>query len=182
MSDIDILQEMIKDTAKVAPVENIYGKRKVALTEPQQSNSSVDISGLPDNAIAIKADAFMSPDTVFSGSKGECKRADFVIIADANGKKIIICIEMKATRKLEWEIIQQLKGAQCFISYCREIGRKFWNKGDFLNGYEYRFVSISHISINKKKTRIDRQRGVHNRPERMLKIHRPRRLQFNQLA
>lgn len=181
MSDIDILHKLIKDTAKVSLVDN-YGKKQVILTEPQHSKSSVPISGLPDNVIVIKADAFKSPDTVFAGSMGECKRADFVIAADAGNTKIILCIEMKATRKDRWKIVQQLKGAQCFVSYCREIGRTFWNRQDFLDGYKYRFVSIGHTGIPKRKTRIDREPGVNDKPERMLKIHSPSRLHFNHLA
>jgi hypothetical protein len=181
MSDIDIFHKLIKDSAKVPLVDN-YGKKQVILTEPQHSNSSVTISGLPDNVIVIKADAFKSPDTVFAGSMGECKRADFVIAADANKKKVILCIEFKAWRKDRWKIVQQLKGAQCFVSYCREIGRTFWNRRDFLEGYEYRFVSIGHTGIPKRKTRIERKSGVHDRPDRMLKINSPGRLHFNHLA
>ncbi len=181
MSDIDIFHKLIKDTAKVSPVDN-YGKKQVILTEPQHSKSSVTISGLPDNVIVIKADAFRSPDTVFAGSMGECKRADFVIAADANNKKVILCIEMKATKEGRGKIVQQLKGAQCFVSYCREIGRIFWDRRDFLNGYKYRFISIGHTGISKRKTRIDRESGVHDHPGKMMKIDSPSRLQFNHLA
>jgi hypothetical protein len=181
MHDIGIFHEMIKDSAKVSLSDN-YGKKKVTLIESQNSKSSVTIYGLPDNVIVIKADTFKSPDTIFAGSQGECKRADFVIIADAFDKKVILCIEMKATKKLEWEVVQQLKGAKCFVAYCREIGRMFWKQRDFLKNYEYRFVSITHTRIAKGKTRITRQSGVHDRPDRMLKIKSPYHLQFNHLA
>lgn len=137
---------------------------------------------MPDNAVVIKADAFKSPDTVFNGSHGECKRADFVIVADAGNKKFILCIEMKATKGSEKEIVQQLTGAQCFVAYCRAIGQSFWNLRNFLDGYEYRFVSVGHINIPKKNTRIIRQTGVHNRPDKMLKIDWPHYLQFNHLT
>ncbi len=131
MPDLDILRQMIKDDAKISLSDN-YGKWKVELTEPQHSDSSVCICGLPDDAVVIKADAFKSPDMVFNGSKGECKRADFVIVAAAANKKVILCIEMKATKGSEKEIIQQLKGAQCFVAYCQEVGKVFWNHETFL--------------------------------------------------
>jgi len=47
-------------------------------------------------SLSSKADAFKSPGAVFQDSRGECKRADFVIIADGIHKKTILCIEMKA--------------------------------------------------------------------------------------
>jgi hypothetical protein len=181
MSDIDILHQMIKDEATLA-LEERNNKKQVTLTEPQFTDVSVTIFGMPDKAIAIKADAFKSPNSVFNGSRGECKRADFVIVADTEGKKVIICIEMKATRDSEKEIIQQLEGAQCFVAYCQEIGKVFWKQDDFLKGYSYRFISINHISMPKRKTRAIRQSGIHDRPERMLKISSPHHLQFNQLA
>lgn len=180
MDDIEIFNQMVKDSAKVA-LENQNGKNQVRLAEPQNT-SSVTVSGLPDNAIVLKADAFKSPDSVFNGTRGECKRADFVVVAADGGKKVIICIEMKARQDSEKEIIQQLRGARCFVAYCREIGQWFWEQPNFLKGYPYRFVCINHISIAKRKTRIDRPTGVHDRPDRMLKISSPHRLEFNHLA
>ncbi|MBE3144112.1 MAG: hypothetical protein IMZ61_09350 [Planctomycetes bacterium] len=181
MSDIGILQEMIKDAAKVS-LTSVGNRKQVTLTESQQAGSSVTIYGLPDEVVVIKADAFRSPDTVFNGSRGECKRADFVIVADTVNRKIILCIEMKATKGPLQEIIHQLTGTRCFVAYCREIGLGFWNKRDFLDGYTQRFITIGHTSIPKKKTRISRQEGAHDRPDRMLKIDWPHYLEFNHLA
>jgi hypothetical protein len=172
---------MIKPTAKVPLVDN-YGKYQVILTEPQEPGCSVTISGLPDNAIVIKADAFKSPDGVFDGSQGECKRADFIIIADTKSRKIILFIEMKAKKGSEKEIIAQLKGALCFAVYCREIGKAFWGESKFLHDYKNRFVSIGRISIPKRKTRINNPTGTHDRPEKMMKINWPHNLQFNKLV
>ncbi len=181
MSDLDIIREMIKDSAKISLVDN-YGKKQVKLEEPQCPSDSVTIHGMPDNAVVIKADSFKSPDSVFKGAQGECKRADFVIIADVGNKKVILYIEMKATKKSEKEIVQQLKGSQCFVTYCRAIGQSFWNMRKFLDGYEHRFVSIGHINIPKRNTRITRQTGAHDQPDRMLKIDWPHYIQFNHLA
>lgn len=181
MPDIEILHEMIKDDVKLE-LGTRNGKTHITLVEPQNDKGSITVCGLPENVIAFKADAFKSPDAVFNGAKGECKRADFVIVADTGKKKVILCIEMKATKDSAREIIQQLAGSRCFIAYCQEIGKEFWQRQDFLNGYVYRFVSIGHISMAKRKTRITRQVGLHDRPERMLKIDWPHYLQFNQLA
>ncbi|TAN71941.1 MAG: hypothetical protein EPN14_11125 [Gallionella sp.] len=181
MSDLDILHQMIKDDAKVSLIDK-HGKKSVLLSEPQHPDSSVTIAGMPDNAIIIKTDAFTPPKSVFNGSKGECKRADFVIVADTGNKKSIVCIEIKAKKASEKEIIQQLSGAKCFIVYCQAIGELFWKQQDFLAGYSFRFISIGHTSIPKRPTRINPLEGVHDHPERMLKISSSHRLQFDQLA
>lgn len=181
MPDIDILNQMIKDSAKVQ-LSDHYNRMKAELTEPAQPRSSTVIYGVPQNAIIIKVDVFSSSETVFTGSKGECKRADYVIVSNEGGRKVIVYIEMKATKGQTIEIVQQLSGAQCFIAYCREIGKVFWSEPDFLNKYPQRFVSIGHTSIPKRKTRITRDLGKHDRPAKLLKIDWPHHLQFNQLA
>ncbi|XZN93056.1 MAG: hypothetical protein ACM65M_09625 [Microcoleus sp.] len=183
MSDIAILKEMIQESATV-PLEDSYGKKKVTLREPDLPNCSVTIHGMPndDRVIVIKADAFTSPKAIFCGSKGECKRADFAIVADTRKKKVILCIEMKAksTTSPEQKIIQQLKGAQCFVAYCQKIGKEFWSAKEFLDAYVYRFVTIRNINIHKKPTR-ERISDEHDCPEKMLKISSPHHLQFNLL-
>lgn len=183
MSDIAILKEMIKNTATV-PLQNDHGKKKVILKEPPPANYSVTIYGMPDDdqTIVIKADTFTAPKGIFADSKCECKRADFVIIADTDEAKFIICIEMKSGKGgTEKEIIQQLKGAQCFVAYCREIGQSFWENQDFLKDYVYRFVSVRHISIPKRPTRSSGKANTHDRPDRMLKVTSPKGLHFNHL-
>lgn len=181
MPDMDILNQMIQDSARVELSEH-YDRMKVKLDEPQHDQSSTIIYGVPENTIVIKVDTFSSPNAVFAGSRGECKRADYVIVSEVGGEKVIIYIEMKTTKKSAQEIIQQLKGAHCFITYCREIGKAFWNEQHFLKGYRQRFVSIGHTSIPKRKTRITRQPISHDQPDKMLKIDWPHHLQFNQLA
>jgi len=172
VTDLEILHEMIQDSAKLSLTES-YGRWKVELTELQHPASSVTIRGLRGNTVVIKADAFRSPHTIFNGSRGECKRADFIIIADEGNYGVIIYIEMKATKGLEKEIIQQLKGAQCFVAYCQRIGQAFWDHRTFLDGYSQRFVSIGYTSISKKKTRVERKAGRHDRPDRFMKITSP---------
>ncbi|MBD2302541.1 MULTISPECIES: hypothetical protein [unclassified Nostoc] len=183
MSDIAILKEMIQENATV-PLQEHYDKKKVILTELTDPKYSVTIYGMPkdDEVIVIKADNFESPKTIFQGKRGECKRADFVIIADTEDKKVILYIEMKGGKGgSEIEIIQQLKGGECFIAYCQKIGQSFWNQQNFLSDYVYRFVSIKEISIAKQKTRISRQTNNHDRPDKMLKISSPNYLHFNHL-
>ncbi len=185
-SDIFILKRMIQPRATVTLEKSEYQKNIVRLIEVSD-NYTVTIHGMPDDdeVIVINADAFSAPTTIFQGTKGECKRADFVIIADTIKKgKFILCIEMKGGKKTskDKEIIQQLKGAQCFVEYCQAIGKSFWDKRNFLDNYEYRFVSFKNIKISKKPTQSKSKDDIHKTPENMLKISSPDYVQFNYSA
>jgi hypothetical protein len=187
MSDIAILKQMIKNNLTVSLLEQKNGTHfnySVELIE-RQDNYSVTIDGMPkpDEVIVINAEDFAAPRTVFQGEKGECKRADFIIISDTPTEKIILCIEMKKTKGKK--IIQQLKGAKCFVAYCQEIGKEFWNQHNFLETYQYRFISIGHIPLPKTSTRhqgkqIDSNQ-THNSPDKMLIINGKNYIQFHSL-
>jgi len=177
MSDIAILKEMI---SKCAIVELEYKKEYkrdsylLKLTENHDNYSFViSVMPEPDRVIVIKLDEFFDVRKIFTGSKGECKRADFIIIANTNSEKVILCLEMKKSRDSNSSIIKQLKGAECFVSYCREIARLFWNQPDFLQDYQYRFVSIKNMSISKtsmSSRKLSQKSEIHDQPEKMLKI------------
>ncbi len=96
MSDLKIMEQLIKDSAKTS-LQVKYNKTYVELIE-EGITDPVTIVGIPSDSVVIKIDSFWAPDYIFSGTKGECKRADYIIIADNNGKKRIIYIEMKKTR------------------------------------------------------------------------------------
>ncbi len=180
--DIAILKEMIQSTATVS-----YKGTKVTLEETSSEASSgtysVTIHGMPDvdDVIVIKADAFPALKEIFANTRHECKRADFVIIANTDEEKSIICIEMKAGRAKTSEIIQQLQGTQCFVAYCREIGRVFWEEKDFLEGYKYYFVSIRNIKT-KRRIRPKSPHPLHDSPKKVLHIDSTKGLRFNHLV
>ena len=181
MSDLDILHQMIQDTAKV-DIQESYGKYMLTLDEPSVHDCSVNIYGVPKDTLAIRVDAFKAPDSIFKGEKGECKRADYMIVSCKNNKNVVLFLEMKKNKGSNPEIVQQLSGALCFFRYCREIAKMFWTQKNFLKDISHRFISIGHISIAKKPTRITRQSDIHDQPNKMLKIAWPGRLEFNHLV
>ncbi len=183
MDDFEILNLMIKEEAKVELADSGSSKPKVVLAEADLY--AVTILGMPDreNVTIVKGDAFEAPKQIFNGKKGECKRADFIIVARLDERrKYVIYIEIKAssTTSKEWEIIQQLQGTQCFFTYCQAIGKVFWQEKNFLNGYKPRFVSIRNIGLNKRPTR-EKARTLHDCPDRMLKLNSAKFIQFNQI-
>lgn len=161
------------------------GKPSVELTDPV-SGDTVKITGIPPDSIVIRAEIFEEPLTIFNGTKGERKRADFVIVSsDENGRNWIVCIEtQESDSKKAWEIVQQLKGACCLISYCKCIGKSFWNSNNFLDGYECRFVSIVETNPNKskRKTGSFHSKGkLHNHPKKFKKIPQRSKIPFGKL-
>ena len=187
MSDLDVLRALIKEEALTPLEETGYDKKHVTLRESgdsQNSNYSVQIKGIPEDTVVIKADDFPPPDKIFKCEEGECKRADFVMIANTDQANWILYIEMtNKTTKSEKEIIRQLKGAQCFIFYCQEIGRTFWRQPGFLGAnYQNRFISIKKIGLNKRPTTFRPQHGLNDRPESMLKISGGEILHFQNLV
>ena len=153
----------------------------------KQAKTTVEIINLPHDSIVIRAE-FFKPPTVFKGSKGERRRADFVIVSSGTAEKWIICIETQAgTGKDPEDVEQQLRGAQCFIGYCKCIGKSFWESEKFLDDYQYRFVSISGININKQNTRFYKPRNQfrnisHDSPESFLEILARQSLYFDELT
>ena len=110
MNDIQILREMLNPNIQVT-LQLGQGRPSVHLTD-LQSDATVEIKGMPSDSIVIRAEDFENPLTVFNGSRGERKRADFVIVSnDERGRKWIICIEtQEMDAKLASHVIQQLKG------------------------------------------------------------------------
>ena len=184
VNDIQILREMISPEVQVM-LQSARGKPFVQLTD-LTSGTTVRINGVPHDSIIIRAEDFENPLTVFNGSKGERKRADFVIVSnDGSERKWIICIEtQEMDSKLASHVVQQLKGAYCFITYCQCIGKSFWESEEFLDDYDYRFVSIVDLNFNKSRRRTQPFYSVgelHDRPDVFLKISRSPTIYFRKL-
>ena len=182
VNDIQILREMlIPDT--LVTLQSGQSRPSVTLRD-SQADTTVEIKGLPPDSIVIRAEDFENPLTIFNGTKGERKRADFVIVSnDEKRRKWIICLETKGGNKTRSEVVAQLKGAACFISYCKCIGKSFWQSEEFLDGYQYRFVSVVRLNDPRKRRpkHLYYTEKLHNRPEGFLKISRSFSIHFSKL-
>ncbi|KTD49613.1 hypothetical protein Lrub_0712 [Legionella rubrilucens] len=177
MEDSEIIRNLIQDSAKIN-LEDHYKKKKVLLKEDQTS-SEVQILNVPEDSLVIRVDAFQAPKSIFNNIKGVCKRADFVLISFTD--KTIIYIEMKKSTGKWSEVLDQLKGAECFIYYCQKIGIAYWENEDFLKQYKHRFVVIGGTNLAKEKTRVTKSQEEHDTPSRALKINNPNNLQYKSL-
>lgn len=185
VNDIAILKEMLSEGAQVR-LQQVAGKTFVELKD-KQAKTTVEITDLPHNSIVIRAETFKPPN-ILKSLKGQRKRADFAIVSNMKGEKWIICIEtQKGTGKDPEEVEQQLRGAECFMGYCKCIGKSFWQSKSFLDGYQYRFVSIVNINIDKQTTRPYKpgnqpRKRLHDNPENFQEIPGHQSLHFDQLT
>lgn len=171
-SDLDVLRELINEDALVRLDGSDHEGRVAVLEEVTDSGRiqySIKITKVPDNAVVIKADAFPAPRRIFRCQRGECKRGDYIIMASFRNKSYVVYVEMKKG-KGDSDVVHQLKGSECFVSYCQAIAGRFWSRPNFLGPCESRFVSITKIGISRFGTRERRQADLHDEPERMLKI------------
>ena len=179
MPDTTVLATLFNDNAKIA-IESHYGRNKVVLTEPQAQDSKIEIRNIPDDSLVIDLDSVFSNADLFSGSKGECKRADYLIFSEQKQK--ILFIEMKRTGAKLKDIVNQLKGSLCAFEYTQAIAREFFNEIDFLTAYELRFISINHTGMVNRKTAIEKVAGIHNQPDKPLKLSWTQSIQYNHIA
>ena len=188
MSAVNLLRNKILNDKVIVPFldENESEKKSVALRDKKAGTVFI-VSGLPTNSIVIKADVFPPLGNFFKSTKGETRRADFIIISETETKKWIVYIEIKKGDRSSSnkKIIQQLKGAQCVIAYCVSLVEKFHEKTRFLDSSSYkpRFVSVRSPHINKTPTRNpENKKEVHSTPEKMLKLRYSPKSHFNKLV
>ena len=74
------------------------------------------------------------------------------------------------------------------MSFCKCIGKLFWESNEFFDGYRYRYVSMVDINANKeiKRTRhyphrVQSEGGLHNTPTDFLKFYQSTSLYFSKL-
>ena len=182
MSDAEILRELIRNDILVKPSTKSLGNEYLELKETSGDQPySVRIRNIPSEVTAFKSDEFPAPSKFFNCKRGECKRADFIIIANTPTENWIVYIEMKGGCYGSGQAIEkQLQGSECVIAYCRAIGQSFWKEQNFLaeKNYKQRFVSIKGITIKKRPTTtmptiVPSRSDVHDEPSKMLKITSP---------
>ncbi len=132
-SDLKILQALVKKQATVSPKSTAHGKKIITLKESADgSQYAVEIKGLPEDTIAIKADMFPAPDHIFTCKRGECRRADYILITNSDRGNFILYIEIKKGRAKDKEIIEQLKGHSALSPIVVRLAVSFGGKRIFL--------------------------------------------------
>jgi hypothetical protein len=180
MNDTETLRNLFKPRVYVNMTTNAHGKYEVTLEEPLQPDSSVKICRLPGDTVIVNVDLFEGPNHVFNCDTGICKRADYAIISES--RRSVLYVELKSGSYGQCDVVKQLIGAKCFISYCREVVRQFWGNPSFMEGYCERFVSFVHVSASQRPI-SEPSRAIHDCPTNFMKIKHPNRnfQHFNRL-
>lgn len=181
MHCFDLVDRMVTPKARV-PLEPNYDRHKVTLTEPACADSQATISNVPERAIVVRLDESLTLQRVFRGDLGECKRSDFLILAEVGSSLVIIHIEMKRAGGKNAQVVQQLEGSRCFVHYMQALGKAFGGHKTFLDNARHRFVSIRHARPQKRKTRIDRAGAAHDRPDQPMIVSSPNYVHFGKIA
>lgn len=180
MSDTSVLRRMLRPNI-IIPLDDHYrNQKKLVLTEPQATDSHVEVYNVPVDSIVIDIDRAFQNQGLFQGSSGECKRADYLLISESEQK--VLFIELKQGKAEREGIIQQLRGALCTFEYCQSIAREFFHESDFLMTYEKRFVAIKQTGSRARRSEVTRIESQHNRPDLLMTISGVRSIQFNQIA
>lgn len=181
MSDSSIMAALFTTDA-IIQLQYKNNRTFVLLTEKSAPKSIVKIYGLPKDAVVVKVDKFPAPETIFRGTRSECKRADFVIISPK--KRCILYIEMKLSKAKRKDITSQLAGAAAVIDYCKAIVHGFWKKSTFLSDYQEHFVFFTKTGTSKQRTVISKRKpgDAHDTPENAANINTPNYTEFNKLV
>ena len=137
MDAVKALNRLIHDGARV-----LMEKEKNSFRLPEEeSNYEFIVNNCPNDTMVIKCDdKFPQPGDLFKGEKGECKRADYIIISSE--KKVVIIMELKRSTKSTGTrdaIAAKMKGAKCIIDYCESIISSFWGDRDVFKGYKKKY-------------------------------------------
>ncbi len=186
LEDIKLLRKMI-DARSITNLQQKNRQNSLVLEETNTAKGeeySIQLLNVPDDCIAIKSDNFRVPVKFFQSGKGQTRRADYILVAIHGSTSIIVFIELKKRGGDRTRIVQQLKGSQCLLEYCRLLGRNFWKENNFLDfqNYQKLFVSFRDIKLNKSRTNLHKQKsGAHDTPENMITISGKNQLQFRKL-
>ncbi len=186
VEDIELLRKMI-DAGSILNLQQKNRQNSLVLQETNTAKGQqyrLQLLNVPEDCIAIKSDNFRVPAKFFQRDKGQTRRADYIVVAIHGSTSIIVFIELKKGKGDRSKIVQQLKGSQCLLEYCRSLGQNFWKENDFLDFQNYQriFVSFRQIKLNKSRTNLRKQKnGGHDTPEKMITISGKNQLQFRKL-
>ena len=185
--DLRILREMLVPEMILEPFTGPDGKAWLRLTDPDNPRSCVTITDLLPHTLAFKSDAFTTPARCFQSSRGEAKRADYILISAGEKERWVIFIEIKGSTRSAYTtaICNQLRGSRCFFEYVRIIGRAFWETPEFLEEYHERYVVFPRASRQTKRELLGcRIAGsvLHNTPEQVRRIMESMGIRFRKLV
>lgn len=153
---LDMLRRLLVESI-IGEIVFENGARHVYLKETSHEAKlkSVIIRHIPEKSLLVKLDGYKQPVSLFSGSKGERKRCDYILFTLIDGKGYALFIELKSKTLKKTEYAAQFKGAECVIDYCHAALKRFYNYHRLIESFNRRFfVFYKPPSIAKQRTRL----------------------------
>lgn len=149
ISHVDTLKKFILPKYH-HPIQQAGGKNGyIILTE--DTSTQIRINQVPNDLFAIKLDKDNTfSGKLFKGDKGETCCCDFILFCET--KKVIIFIEIKKNKDDTSHIKKQLKSTDCIFDYIQNVGKKFYDKDDFFDGYERKYIVFNRL-VKKSLTK-----------------------------
>lgn len=169
------LRSLFSDGIIEETIREANGRRYVRLKElaPDAKLKHVDLYDLPVESMLLKLDLSSPPNSLFKGTKGECKRCDYLLITHFNDRKILLFIEMKSRSFKEGDVVKHFKASECITDYAASVLKRFFSLSSFFDDYEKRFVVFYKRPVAKSHLRPSNGGNRNKTPETMLKYPSP---------
>ena len=163
MQPIDLFnsyKELYEESFIIKPVETDEGF-SVILEENDKSTKlrEITIYNVPQNSLLFPLHEYSKLalgeklKNIINAERGVFKCCDYLLVSLTKDGIYLIFIELKSNKIERSHIIQQFKGASCFIEYCHAIIKHFYDKSlhesPTLN---MRYVLVSRQNFNKTPT------------------------------
>jgi hypothetical protein len=168
---LEIFETLFADSFVSAP-EVISGRECFIMEEddPAAKLKRMEIRGVPKGSLLLRMQRYPEPRHIFKSTKGECKRCDYIVLAPWKSGLYILYVEMKSSRLDNRDTIPQLRGADCFMTYCRALAERFHSAEISSCPFEKRFILFCVKNSNKKSIVPRTASAVHSSPENMKKF------------
>lgn len=176
MGELDVLKQLLKQNLLV-DISDKGGIRSVTLRErdSQAKLKTVCVGGLPEGTVVLATDNCRPGSSLFRSSLGECRRCDYVILAQTKRKGgVAVLIELKswpgsgesktpqAAESTEAECAkkcgEKFKATECILDYCDAALDRFHNQTALLKHYHKHYFVVFYKAphLEKKPTRLER--------------------------
>jgi hypothetical protein len=168
---LKIFETLFADSFANAP-ESIRDRQYFVLEEndPAAKLKRVEIRDVPEGSLLLKMQEYPALSGVFKSTKGECKRCDYIILTPCENDLYILYIEMKSLYPNKQDVILQLKGADCFMTYCRALAECFHSSEISSCSSKKRFILFYSNNSNKTSIVPRAMSAVHSSPENMMRF------------
>ena len=160
MIDIRAIASLM-DSKALVHVESVFGRLRLVLKEAGKDAKlkRVFVGGIPRDSILIKTDGAKPLNELLSKNLGQRCRCDYILLAERNGRNVLVFCELKSKTVIRSEITEQFKGSKCLVRYFEAMLQEFHGKGGvFPSSDEWYYVLFYKDSMRKRTSVAQRMK------------------------